>query len=536
MRRLSARSGVQLKGICCLLSHDCKDSSQSNNTRFDDVECSVDDDGRHEELDKCLRLGGRFVKKYIKALGKSDETFDACESSTKYLTCIEPLLHRCPGIKHVMHNHWRNLTAYMKCACHDKRSECTKSLDCLSSEYRSLLVVRCNSLFSFNVRQNTKDHCHFLREAINCKDALITSQCGSETGQFAYHLLRLSNDDFVVKNRCHLPRNPTYKGFRYTDSNGRCEHFLPDMKSCVRENISRKQMLSFREDNDLVVEGGHSKKEIKDACSRYRKYESCMRPIRERCPAGPDLVYEIDSELRGYKLKMEYICKVAKKRKYSRRRRNENELLAPFRHQSDGYLPHVKCYNRIHTDGTLKQCNEHVWDDVATYLENVTSYQIYCQKELPVVKALKQELDKVRLCYEEVVSNECNKTASRTLSEFMKLVFRDPEYLKLGFVADCQLHRSAPQPIPAGSTSSTPRHRHDRYKTRRPPIVTTSTPRIYNGRGGSIATHHVTNSPNTPAQKHAANPERTTSGSDTPWQGVFRALTWCLGVSVALIT
>ena len=54
--------------------------------------------------------------------------------------------------------------------------------------------------------------CSFLREAINCKDALITSQCGSETGQFAYHLLRLSNDDFVVKNRCHLPRNPTYKG------------------------------------------------------------------------------------------------------------------------------------------------------------------------------------------------------------------------------------------------------------------------------------------------------------------------------------
>ena len=38
------------------------------------------------------------------------------------------------------------------------------------------------------------------------------------------------------------------------------------------------------------------------------------------------------------------------------------------------YLPNVRCYNRIHMDGTLKQCNEHVWDDVANFLANVTSH------------------------------------------------------------------------------------------------------------------------------------------------------------------
>ena len=45
--------------------------------------------------------------------------------------------------------------------------------------------------------------------------------------------------------------------------------------------------------------------------------------------------------------------------------------------------------------------------------------------------------------------NQCNKTASDTLSEFMGIVFQDPVFLKQEFRADCDLHRIA-------TVSSTP--------------------------------------------------------------------------------
>ena len=54
-------------------------SSLVKSSRFDEVQCSVDDDGRHEVLDKCLKLGSRFIRKYIKALGQGDRKFDVCQ-------------------------------------------------------------------------------------------------------------------------------------------------------------------------------------------------------------------------------------------------------------------------------------------------------------------------------------------------------------------------------------------------------------------------------------------------------------------------
>lgn len=380
------------------------------------VSCHLGRDGLNPELSRCLATGRVFLKHYMKRVHRARrKPFDRCSESLKFRSCITPYIEECENVKAKLHHHWGPVVATLNAACTGDR-DLVRAISCFETEYNGVLVHQCDEYYRFNVRQGTHGSCHFLHLNLRCKQELVASACGVDTGLFAFHFSKLLMISRLRKSKCFLPKHHNFKLFKYGNECPR--NLTGEIDQCTTTHLG-KTVLLFHRDNDLVADGGT--RDLKRACRDFKKFKECLHPLKKACGKGIDMIYDYDGRLRTYLLKMEYICSYARPE----------------------YMAYLPCYQSVVRNETLFSCMD-IWQNLRPLLDNTTSYQFYCLKTHANTHLLRSDLGSLRRCYEGVFSQSCGSRSATVIGELIKKAFEDPRYLRFKYRADCSLHDAPP--------------------------------------------------------------------------------------------